>query len=254
MRFALTNFNDGFQPEKTLDGLKLSLTDKWLLTKLNKLTINVNQNFQDYKFGDLTLNLYEFWLKELCDVYVEAIKPVMKGNDEEAKKAARNTLYLALDYGLKMLHPTMPFITEELYQRLPHRKDSGIVSICIAEFPTSSPDFSAEGVEDNFNLVNSAAKAVRSQLGALNVASNAYPTIYVRAYSEATFNLLKQESLMIQTLARAGSCTVLGKDDPEPEGVLKNHMSDDVETYVKVVGLIDINLEVGLSNVDFEYD
>jgi len=60
-------------------------------------------------------NIYDFWLKELADYYIEALKPVMKGNDEAAKKAALNTLYLCLDYGTKLLHPTMPFITEELY-------------------------------------------------------------------------------------------------------------------------------------------
>lgn len=60
-------------------------------------------------------NVYDFWLKELADYYIEAIKPVMKSNDKDGQKAALNTLYLCLDYGLKLLHPTMPYITEELY-------------------------------------------------------------------------------------------------------------------------------------------
>jgi valyl-tRNA synthetase len=63
----------------------------------------------------MVMNLYEFWLKELADVYIEALKPVMKGTDEEAKKAARNSLFLCLDHGLRMLHPTMPYVTEELF-------------------------------------------------------------------------------------------------------------------------------------------
>jgi len=67
------------------------------------------------------MGLYDFWLKELADVYIEAIKPVMKGTDEDAKKAARNTLFRALDSGLRLLHPSMPYLTEELFQRLPHR-------------------------------------------------------------------------------------------------------------------------------------
>lgn len=69
----------------------------------------------NYKFGEMVMGLYDFWLKELADVYVEAIKPVMKGTDEAAKVAARNTLFRCLDFGLKMLHPAMPYLTEELY-------------------------------------------------------------------------------------------------------------------------------------------
>lgn len=63
----------------------------------------------------MVMGLYDFWLKELADVYIEAIKPVMRGTDEQAKEAARNTLYICLDYGLKLLHPSMPYLTEELY-------------------------------------------------------------------------------------------------------------------------------------------
>ena len=61
------------------------------------------------------MGLYDFWLKELADIYIEAIKPVMKGDDEEAKKGARNTIFICLDKGLRLLHPTMPYITEELF-------------------------------------------------------------------------------------------------------------------------------------------
>lgn len=70
---------------------------------------------ENYKFGEMVMGLFDFWLKDLADVYIEAIKPVMKGNDEEAKKAARNTLFRVLDFGLRLLHPTMPYLTEELF-------------------------------------------------------------------------------------------------------------------------------------------
>ncbi len=98
------------------------------------------------------MGLYDFWLKELADVYIEAIKPVMKGNDEEAKKAARNTLFRCLDSGLRLLHPTMPYLTEELFQRLPHRQDaSRPESICIAAFPVKQSSFDHENVEEKLN-------------------------------------------------------------------------------------------------------
>jgi len=86
--------------------------------------------------------LYDFWLKELADYYIEALKPVMKSDDAEAKKAALNTLHICLDSGLRMLHPTMPYITEELFQRLPGTGRPE--SICIAPFPEECVSFDQE--------------------------------------------------------------------------------------------------------------
>jgi len=83
----------------------------------------------------------------LADYYIEAIKPVMNGDDVEAKEAALNTLYICLDSGLRMLHPSMPYLTEELFQRLPHIKDEAPESIVIAPFPTELVSFATEGVE-----------------------------------------------------------------------------------------------------------
>ena len=146
-RFALSNFTEGFQPEKDgMKGLKLSLSDKWILTRLSELIRLTNERFEQYDFGYMVQGLYDFWLKELADYYIEAIKPVMKSKDEAAKKAALNTLYICLDSGLRMLSPTMPYITEELFQRLPHRKGEAPESICIAKFPTALKSYADEGI------------------------------------------------------------------------------------------------------------
>lgn len=118
VRFALGNFPAGFQPRPDgVDSIKehLSLSDKWILTKLSELTDNTNKAFTDFKLGEMATSLYDFWKKELADVYLEATKPVMKGSDLAKKEAALNTLYLVLDAALKLLHPTMPYLTEELY-------------------------------------------------------------------------------------------------------------------------------------------
>jgi valyl-tRNA synthetase len=75
-----------------------------------------NKRFEKYEFDYIVLrNFYDFWLKELADYYIEAIKPIMKGNNEEGKKVTMNMLYICLDSGLKMLHPTMLYLTEELF-------------------------------------------------------------------------------------------------------------------------------------------
>lgn len=92
--------------------------------------------------------IYHFWLNDFADFYIEAIKPVMKGTDENAKKASLNCLYLCLDNGLKLLAPTMCYITEELYQRLPHRKGEASESIVIAPYPECKELSFAQNVED----------------------------------------------------------------------------------------------------------
>ena len=133
------NFPEGFQPHaEGVRSLKqhLSLPDRWILTKLSQLIQSTNKDFEEYKFGTMVNNLYDFWKKDLADVYLEAMKPVMKSENVEKKTAALNSLYIVLDSALKMLHPTMPYITEELFQRLPHVKATAPDSICIAAFPT----------------------------------------------------------------------------------------------------------------------
>ena len=135
-RFALSNFDDGFVPRADgVEGLSLSLSDKWILTRLSELVEQTNTRFDQYDFGYMVQGLYDFWLKELADYYIEALKPIMRSGDEEGKLAAMNTLYLCLDTALRLLHPTMPYITEELFQRLPHNPDNSEESICVAPFP-----------------------------------------------------------------------------------------------------------------------
>jgi len=82
---------------------------------LSLLIQSTNKDFEEYRFGAMVNNLYDFWKKDLADVYLEAIKPVMKSDSAAKKAAALNSLYICLDAALKILHPTMPYITEELF-------------------------------------------------------------------------------------------------------------------------------------------
>jgi len=200
VKFALSNFPADFKPKA--DGVvsisgDLSLADKWILTRLSLLVTSTNQNFEDYKFGDMVNGLYDFWKKELADVYLEAIKPVMKSENAASKEAALNTLYLCLDFALKMLHPTMPYLTEELFQRLPHIPGAAPESICIAPFPTQLDSFESEQIEDKMGKLLNTVKAFRSQLSALNVASNAKPSIAVQANTAELKAMFQAETQVV---------------------------------------------------------
>lgn len=212
------------------------------MTRLSSLISLTNSRFDDYDFGYMVQGLYDFWLKELADYYIEALKPVMKSEDAEAKKAALNTLHICLDSGLRMLHPTMPYITEELFQRLPGKGRPE--SICIAPFPNRGVSFEDEKVEQSIANLQLVVSKFRSQFNALNIAKNANPSIFIKCSTDEMKGVFSEETAVFQSLIRAGETTVLGKDAADPEGCIKNFVNDELTIFVKVLGLIDPNMEI----------
>lgn len=122
--------------KKQLNPLKQNFLNSWILGKLSKALFEINKNFSNYSLGEAANAFYNFWLYELCDVYLEATKPVFLTGTDEDKEATAMTLFLCIENGLRALHPMMPFITEELYQKLPEFPGK-MKSITIAPFPTS---------------------------------------------------------------------------------------------------------------------
>lgn len=134
-KFALMYFESGERYE-IVDKLtgKESNVDLWILSRLAHTIDVVDKSFAAYEFAQATQAAYNFWLYELCDNYLECLKPIFFSTDEDKKAIARRVLYTCLDLGLRLLSPFMPFITEELFQRLP-RSNTEIASICVAPFP-----------------------------------------------------------------------------------------------------------------------
>lgn len=115
---------------------KESLVEKWILHKLNVAATEINTQLTERNFMAATTAAYQFWLYELCDVYIEAMKPMTDETASlETKRSAQQTLYTCLDHGLRLLHPFMPFVTEELWQRLPRRPNDPCPSIMMAAYP-----------------------------------------------------------------------------------------------------------------------
>lgn len=237
VKFALTNFTEGFQPEaKGIEGLKLSLSDKWIITKLSQLITATNERFDNYDYGWMVQGLYDFWLKELADYYIEAIKPVMKGKDEAAKKAVLNTLYLCLDSGLRMLHPTMPYLTEELFQRLPHRKGEAPESICIAPFPETLASFASENVEDAFNDLQLAIVQFRSLFASLSVGNPGTLDVQIKVSDAGLKKIFDSEVQVLQFLVKSKSLTVVDGTASDPAGGIKNYLNEKLSVYILQAG------------------
>lgn len=112
--------------------------EQWLFHKLNVASAAVNDNLEARDFAEASNAAYSFFLHDLCDVFIEATKPLFETNTESGEKvSAQNTLYTCLEGGLKLLHPFMPYVTEDLWQRLPRRPEDTCESIMISAFPES---------------------------------------------------------------------------------------------------------------------
>uniref|UniRef100_A0A673LJR9 valine--tRNA ligase n=1 Tax=Sinocyclocheilus rhinocerous TaxID=307959 RepID=A0A673LJR9_9TELE len=136
VKFAMRTLGEGF-----LCGSE-SVSDRWILSRLSAAVALCDSGFQAYDFPAITTAIYNFWLYELCDIYLESVKPVLSRTDSEGQKQAdicRQTLYTCLEVGLRLLSPLMPFVTEELFQRLPRRlAQDSTSSICVTPYPETS--------------------------------------------------------------------------------------------------------------------
>ncbi|ORM40217.1 putative valine-tRNA ligase [Babesia sp. Xinjiang] len=198
----------------------LQWEDHWILTKLNEYIAKVTTAFENYQFGDAVQAAYDFWLYQLCDVYLELIKPRLPSFKETVSdkgaviEGAVYALSCSFSVGLRLLHPIMPFITEELYQHLPpHLRTSD--SITIAEFPTIRPSWDSHGVNEEMELLKSAVHSLRSLSATLGIAPNVPKTGFIVASEERYYDLLNTLSTHAATLAKFQSVMVVAPGSPE---------------------------------------
>ncbi|KAI0791363.1 tRNA synthetases class I-domain-containing protein [Abortiporus biennis] len=244
-KFAMLKLDASFIPEPTAKPTgKESLVEKWILHKLNEATTEVNQYLTDRNFMMATNSVYSFWLYELCDVYIEAMKVITgEGATAEAIKSAQNTLYTCLDHGLKLLHPFMPFVTEELWQRLPRRPNDSTPSIMLANFPVRDKDLVFEDADRDFGLVFAAMKAGRSLQGTYNVQSDV--SLYLRVQTDEEAALFEPYAKTIVALTKYGKSFKVVRDVSElPAGCGAEVISKSLVMYLLVKGLVDLDNEI----------
>jgi valyl-tRNA synthetase len=174
-KFAMMNLGDDYVPptdiNNSFDLQSIPHASKWILSRLNNVCETTNVAMEAYDFCTATSAVYAFWQYDLCDNFIEIIKPVMSGNDEVAKKQTKDALWICLDAGLRLLHPFMPFVTEELWQRLPRQTTADSpCSIMIAEYPIAVDSWKDELVEAQMQINIDAIKALRSMKADYNVA------------------------------------------------------------------------------------
>ncbi|HAN20552.1 MAG: valine--tRNA ligase [Clostridiales bacterium GWF2_36_10] len=181
-RFILMNIDD----EASSDSIDLSILedeDKWLLSLYNRLITEVCENLDRYELGIAVSKLYDFIWDIFCDWYIELVKGRLNDKGSTTNKAAQNTLTYVMSNTLKLLHPFMPFITEEIWQTLPHSGDS----IMISAFPVNKKEFDFPMQEENMRVIIDSIRAIRNRRTEMNVPPSKKAKVYIKTDKEAFF-------------------------------------------------------------------
>jgi valyl-tRNA synthetase len=252
-RFALQFVSD-FAPTPTLlDDLiasgKMSIRDRYMISRLMAATDAVNDCFRDYKFGDAQQAAYSLWMDNICDVYLELIKPVVYDKtDENADRrwAAQATLWISLETGLRLLHPMMPYVTEELWQRLPGRGNLGPEepqSIMLAKYPLCNDELRDLETEESMNTVLKVVKACRSLRASYNITNKQQTHFYLTISGDGEAAATAQTDDII-TLGKGSALDINLIDDAVPEGVGIVVIDDQATLRMDLTGLVDYAAEV----------
>ena len=204
-RFTLMNLG-GFQPEEIdADELEYTLADTWILSELNGLIATMEGYFDAFNFSEACRALYEFFWSSFCDWYVELSKLRLYGEDEKGKRTAQYVLWTVLEQALRLLHPFMPFITEEIWQRLPHDGES----LTVAPWPRPRPELVDERAEEDMGALQeviTCMRRLRSERGirpSVRLAGLAVPIAEVRR------GLLEKHREYITSQARLTSLDIM---------------------------------------------
>jgi len=213
--------------------------DRWILSRLAYAVDTVHQGFQTYNFPQATTALYNFWLYELCDVYLEYLKPIFQGTDAGAILTARHVLYMCLDAGLRLISPLMPYISEELFQRLPRWTPEGQPpSIMVTPFPKVEEfTFRNIEVEEEVKFVQKVAGVVRSTRADYNLPNKTKTELYLQVFCQKSAQVLSKYATAIETLATCSKVVVT--DKPPASGCAILTISDKVSAHLNLKGLID---------------
>ncbi len=248
-RFISMNVKEGSRVEPVKDLCRanpesaLSLADKWILSRLSGVCSEVNGALDEYRFNDAAGALYRFVWHELCDWYVEMIKPGLYGDNESAKNAAISTLVYVFEAALALLHPFMPFITEEIWQQMPVEKEAD--SLCIRRYPVARDGIEDRDAEEKMEVIMDAVSAIRSIRGELNISPSVELKALIKA-SDGARDILNENISHIAKLARAGEVRI-GRDIQPPQNAA-TAIKPSMEIFVPLEGLIDIDAEINRLN------
>jgi len=225
-----------------------SLPDRWIISRMNEVAEEVDRALGEYRFNDAASALYQFIWHEFCDWYLELIKPALYGEDAEAKRRTLNVLVGVFERTMRMLHPFMPFITEEIWQSLPLTGRTG--SIMVAEYPVKDDAFTDRKAEAEIKVLMDIITGIRNIRGEMNINPSVEMPAKVRALDSNAEALLKEVSGYVQRLARVKDLEVSASlERPRKSAVA---VTPDAEVYVPLEGLVDVDSELARLRKEIE--
>ncbi|WP_432408596.1 valine--tRNA ligase [Wukongibacter sp. M2B1] len=235
-RFVLMNLDT--EEQKKEYEKQLTLADRWILSRLNSVTSEVTANLEKFELGIAVQKLYDFIWSEYCDWYIELVKPRLYGEDYNAKRTAQDVLIEVLEALLKLLHPFMPFITEEIWAYLPGSQDAIIVS----KWPEVSEEKIDSDEEKKMQLIMDAIKSIRNIRAEMNVAPSRKAKILVVADKEV-FDTIEENKDYLITLASASEVIVKQEKGTIPEDSV-SAVIEGAEIYIPLDDLVDFEKEL----------
>ncbi|TQR32876.1 valine--tRNA ligase [Lysinibacillus sphaericus] len=244
-RFALMNMEGMTFDEIDLTGEK-SVADKWILTRLNETIERVTSLAERYEFGEVGRELYNFIWDDFCSWYIEMAKLPLYGDDEAAKKTTRSILAYVLDQTMRLLHPFMPFITEEIWQHLPHEGES----ITVAAWPTVRTDLHFAEEADNMKLLMDIIRSVRNIRAEVNTPMSKKVPLYISAKDVATATVLEANKAYLEKFCNPETLTI--GESLEAPGQSMTAVVTGAELFLPLVGLINLEEEIARLEKELE--
>ncbi|MCF7925904.1 MAG: valine--tRNA ligase, partial [Candidatus Izimaplasma sp.] len=236
-RFVLMNLDDLAYTDIEIDTDKLSMADEWILTRLNATIKSMDYNYEKFEFGEVARAIHIFSWEEFAAWYVEIAKIDLFGDDEERKQTVRSILaYVLLDI-MKLLHPFMPFVTEEIYQKLPHDNDS----IMVASWPVPIEEFDNNMSKKNFEMIQEMIKQTRNIRQKYDVAPSKAIDVYIKTSDDIKV-VLEQNSSIIKRFINPKTL-LIDKNITTDKEVVSIVLSD-LELLLPLGSLVDINQEI----------
>uniref|UniRef100_A0A5F8HCD5 Valine--tRNA ligase, mitochondrial n=1 Tax=Monodelphis domestica TaxID=13616 RepID=A0A5F8HCD5_MONDO len=244
MRFILNALGDRFVPQPMEELSPSSVMDAWILSCLTLTIRECERGFLAQELSLITHALHHFWLHKLCDVYLESVKPVLLRLPQAP--GPLQILYSCADVGLRLLAPVMPFLAEELWQRLPRQPDcTPAPSICVAPYPNlqNMEHWCQPELEQQFSQVQEAVKTLRG-LRALYQLSKARPQVLLQC-SEPSEQYVYEDFLEpLATLAHCGAVSFLPYNEASPQGWAQATLSNTTQVYMELQGLVDPQVQL----------
>ncbi len=232
-RFLLMNLSIDKIELPSLDDLKIE--DKWILSKYNKLVKAVSANLEKFELGVAAAKLYDFIWDDYCDWYIELVKPRLYEKDGKSYETAQSVLAYVLVNTLKLLHPFMPFITEEIFTHLP----TGEESIMISKWPEASEKFSFDKEEEQMENIMEAIKSIRNVRTKMNVVPSRRAKVFIVTDKPEIF---KGCEVFFEKLASSLETVVAENEDGIPENAVTT-VVDNAKIFIPFGDLVDISAE-----------